>query len=94
MTQERRQVPRYRIESTIAVGRGTGRTVDLSSRGVYFETSEQLSKGDTVAIVFPFERTGPGASVKCTATVVRAEPRGELLGVAATYEPVAFSIPA
>jgi len=94
VTQERRQVPRYRIESTIAVGQGMGRTVDLSSRGVYFETSEQLSPGDTVSVVFPFERTGPGASVKCTALVVRVEPRGELFGVAATYEPVAFSIPA
>ena len=94
MTQERRQVPRYRIESTIAVGQGMGRTVDLSSRGVYFETSERLNPGDTVPIVFPFERTDPGASVKCTAIVVRVEPRGELFGVAATYEPVAFSVPA
>jgi hypothetical protein len=93
VTQERRQVPRYRIESTIAVGDGIGRTLNLSSRGVYFETSERLVPGDTIAIVFPFERTGPGASVKCTASVVRVESRSDRLGVAATYEPVAFSVP-
>ena len=93
MTQERRLVPRYRIESTIAAGRGIGRTLDLSSRGVCFETSERFAPGDAVAIVFPFERTGPGASVKCTATVVRVEPRGDLFLVAATYEPVSFSVP-
>jgi hypothetical protein len=43
--------------------------------------------------VFPFERTGPGASVRCTASVVRVEPHGDLFRVAATYEPVAFSVP-
>ena len=59
VTQERRLVPRYRIESTIAVGKGIGRTLDLSSRGVCFETTERLEPGETVAIVFPFERTGP-----------------------------------
>jgi hypothetical protein len=94
VNQERRQMPRYRIESTIAVGNGVGRTLDLSSRGVYFETSERLSPGDTVPIVFPFEQTGKGASVKCSAHVVRVEPRDDLLGVAATYEPVAFSVSA
>ena len=93
MTQERRLVPRYRIESTIAVGKGIGRTLDLSSRGVCFETTERLEPGETVAIVFPFERTGPGASVRCTASVVRVEPHGDLFRVAATYEPVAFSVP-
>lgn len=94
MTQERRQMPRYRIESTIAVGNGVGRTLDLSSRGVFFETSERFGVGDQIAIVFPFEQTGKGASVKCSAYVVRVEPRGELLGVGATYEPVAFSVSA
>lgn len=93
MTDERRHMPRYRIDSRIAVGSGIGRTIDLSSRGVFFETGEPLAPGDQVAIVFPFEQTSPGASVKCTASVVRVVERGQLLGVAATYEPVAFSVP-
>ena len=94
MTEERRHMPRYRIDSRIAVGNGIGRTINLSSRGVYFETAEALNPGDQVAIVFPFEQTGPGASVRCNAYVVRVEKRGQLNGVAATYEPVAFSVPA
>lgn len=94
MTQERRQMPRYRIESTIAVGNGVGRTIDLSSKGVYFETAERLEPGAEIPIVFPFEQTARGASVKCSAYVVRVEPRGELFGIAATYEPVAFSVSA
>jgi hypothetical protein len=94
VTEERRQMPRYRIDSTIAVGNGVGRTIDLSSRGVYFETAETLKPGDQVTIVFPFEQTGPNASVRCSAHVVRVEKRGPLNGVAATYEPVAFTVPA
>ena len=94
MTEERRQMPRYRIDSKIAVGNGIGRTINLSSRGVYFETAEPLKPGDQVTIVFPFEQTGPGASVRCIASIVRVEKRGQLNGVAATYEPVAFSVSA
>jgi hypothetical protein len=87
-------MPRYRIESTIAVERGIGRTLNLSSKGVFFETILRLMPGDIFAIVFPFEQTGPGASVRCSARVVRVEERGDLIGVGATYEPVAFSVPA
>ena len=94
VTQERRQMPRYRIESTIAVEGGTGRTLNLSSKGVFFKTSQRFSPGDVIVIVFPFEQTGRGASVRCSARVVRVEPDGDSFGVAATYEPVAFSVPA
>ena len=94
MTHERRQMPRYRIESAIAVEQGIGTTLDLSSRGVFFETTLPLKEGDAVALVFPFEQSGNGASVRCSARVVRVEAHGERFRVAATYEPVAFSVPA
>jgi hypothetical protein len=80
------------MDSTIAVNDGTGRTIDISATSVYFETDRRFTPGDQVAIVFPLERTGPGASVRCAAQIVRIEPRGEGFGVAATYEPVAFSV--
>lgn len=92
MTQERRRAPRYRIEATITVDDAKGRTIDLSSNGVLFETAQKFVTGDRVALVFPFERSDPGASVNCSAEVVRVEPRGALFGVAATYEPVSFSV--
>ena len=92
MIQERRRAPRYPIDATIAVDDGTGRAIDLSSISVYFETGQSFTPGDSVFLVFPLERTGPGATVKCAARIVRTEPRGEMFGVAAVYEPVSFSV--
>jgi hypothetical protein len=92
--QERRRMPRYRIDATIAVDDGTGRTIDLSSNSVYFETARTLTPGDEVALVFPLEHTGPASCVRCTGRVVRVDPRGDAVGVAATYEAVAFSVSA
>jgi hypothetical protein len=94
VTQERRGRPRYRLDAAIAVGDGTGRTIDLSSNSVYFETSRRFVPGEEVALIFPFEYSVPGAAVRCTAQVVRIDPRGDLFGIAATYEPVAFSVSA
>jgi hypothetical protein len=92
LNQERRRAPRYRVDATIAVDGGTCRAIDLSANSVYFETGRRFMAGDAVSLVFPLERTGPGATVKCAATVVRVEPRGEMFGVAAVYEPVSFSV--
>lgn len=92
MFQERRRAPRYRMDSTISVNGETGRTIDVSATSVYFESRHRFTPGQQVAIVFPLERTGPGASVRCAAEIVRVEMRGELFGIAATYEPVAFSV--
>ena len=94
MTQERRRTPRYRIDTAIAVDEGTARTVDLSSNSVYFESARAMSPGDEVSLVFPFEHAGPHASVKCKARVIRVDVRGDLFGIAAVYEPVAFSVSA
>lgn len=92
MIQERRRAPRYRLDATIAVGEGTGRTIDLSSNSVYFESVEPFAPGDYVPLVFPLEARGNGGRVQCTARVVRVDPRGELFGIAATYEPITFSV--
>lgn len=80
------------MDSTISIDGGTGRTLDVSATSVYFESRQRFTPGEQIAIVFPLERTGPGASVRCAAQIVRVETRGELFGVAATYEPVAFSV--
>jgi len=90
--QERRRTPRYRLDATIAVAAGTGRTIDLSSNSVYFESVEPFTPGDEVPLVFPLDNSGTGDKVQCTARVVRVDPRGQLFGIAATYEPVTFSL--
>ncbi len=90
MIKERRGAPRYRIDAEIAVGEGTGRTIDLSSNSVYFEAVGHFAPGEQLELVFPFEHGSRGASVRCLARVVRVDPRGECFGIAATYEPVDF----
>lgn len=92
MNQERRHTPRYRLDATIAVAAGTGRTIDLSSNSVYFESVQPFAPGDEVPLIFPLENGGNGAKVQCTGRVVRVDPRGQLFGIAATYEPVVFSV--
>jgi len=90
--QERRATPRYRLDATIAVAEGTGRTIDLSSNSVYFESVEPFAPGDQVAMVFPLENGGSGAQVHCTGRIVRVDLRGDMFGIAATYEPVIFNV--
>lgn len=93
--QERRRAPRYRLDAAIDVGGDTGRTVNVSSNGVYFEISHPFAPGAPLALIFPFEHAGSGASVSCAAEVVRVDDRGDgTYGVAATYEPIAFTVPA
>lgn len=92
MIQERRRTPRYRLDAEIAVSDGIGRTIDLSANGVYFESSIAFAPGQEVALVFPFEHVARGTSVHCSARIVRVERRGDGFGIAATYEPVSFSV--
>lgn len=93
--QERRRAPRYRLDAAIDVGGDTGRTVNVSSNGVYFEIAHPFAPGAPLALIFPFEHAGSGASVSCAAEVVRVDDRGDgRYGVAATYEPIAFTVPA
>jgi len=91
--QERRLMPRYRIDAAIRINDGLGCTINLSANGVFFETPRPFAPGDHVALVFPFEHSGSGTVVTCDAEVVRVESRGNFFGVAATYEPVAVSVP-
>lgn len=86
-------MPRYRLDAEIEVNEGHGRTIDLSANSVYFETSQTFAPGARLALVFPFDRVAQGTAVRCDATVVRVDARGHIFGVAATYEPVSFSVP-
>jgi PilZ domain len=92
--QERRRVPRYRLDADIAVNGGHGRTIDLSANSVYFESATAFAPGAEVVLVFPFEHVARGTSVHCSARVVRVDRRGDAFGIAATYEPVSFTVSA
>lgn len=85
-------MPRYRLDATIAVAEGTGRLIDISANSVYFESVEPFAPGDDVPLVFPLEAGARGGQVHCTGRIVRVDPRGEMFGIAATYEPVIFNV--
>ena len=93
-TRERRRAARYRIDAAIKVEDQTALAIDLSVRGVFFETARPFDVGQAVELVLPYEHAEPWGSIDCTARIVRVERRGLFYGVAAMYEPVAFTIPA
>jgi hypothetical protein len=88
--RERRRMPRYRLDSGIAVDDSAGRSIDLSGTGMFFEATRAFAVGDQVTLTFPFQHAGPRTVVTCRAEVVRVEPQGTRFVVAVTYEPVAF----
>lgn len=92
MTHERRMVPRYRLDAEIEVDGHRGRTIDISSHCVRFETSRPYVPGDEVTLVVPLQQMAPAATVECSGRIVRVDGRGPVFGVVATYEPVAFNV--
>jgi hypothetical protein len=93
LIHERRRLPRYRLDAEISVNDRLGRAVDISSSGVFFESPVSFTPGEEVVLIFPFQESGPDTRVECRAQVLRVEPRGTRFGVAATYEPTAFTVP-
>lgn len=91
MLPERRRARRYPVSLEFAVEGGIGRTVNISSLGIYFETDRLVPAGFSFRLVLPFEYAIPGgACVVCDARVVRVEQRPGRLGVAATCEAIGF----
>ena len=92
MLPERRRDRRYPVTLEFAIEGGIGRTVNISSLGIYFETDRPVPAGLSFRLVLPFEYAVPGgASVVWDARVVRVEQRpGRPLGVAATCEAIGF----
>jgi hypothetical protein len=85
-------MPRYRLDTDIAVDGFTGRTLDMSGCGILFEIARPFTPGDQAAVVLSLAHTAPATSVTCTARVVRVEPRGEAFAVAVMYELVGVDV--
>jgi len=89
---DRRNGSRFPIELPVELDHGTGRTRDLGSSGVYFETQEPFVPGAPLRLIVLLERAaflvseGATASplrLECEGYVVRVERREGRLGVAA-----------
>jgi PilZ domain len=86
-TSERRHARRYRVALPVELdGLGTGRTRDVSTTGVFFETDETLMPGAAIKYALVLDHSEPDAPLRvlCDGDVVRVERRDEYLGVAAT----------
>ena len=90
---ERRRARRYRLALPIELqALGDGRTRDLSTTGVFFETGESLVPGSSIkfSVLLELAEPGPPLRLVCEGDVVRVERRDERLGVAATISAFQF----
>jgi PilZ domain len=90
---ERRRARRYRVAVPVELeGVERGLTRDISTSGVFFETTEALVRGAPLTFSLFLEQTdlsGP-VWVVCTGQVVRVDRRPDGVGVAATIESFRF----
>jgi Tfp pilus assembly protein PilZ len=75
---ERRIGKRYTFALPLQLKNGTGTTCDISTSGIFFETENAHSIGDTIRLFLNFEN----ATVQCEARVVKVESRNGQFGVA------------
>lgn len=89
---DRRRAPRLAIELPVELDQGTGRTRDMSTTGVYFETPRPPAPGASIrlslmladAAVFVGEQPAPAPlRLECEGRIVRVEHREGTVGVAA-----------
>jgi hypothetical protein len=73
----------------VELAQGTGVTRNVSVSGVYFVTNAwRVVPGQPLDFTLVLDDLGTLAPwrLRCTGTVLRVEPRGEIVGVAATIE--------
>ena len=90
---EKRQAERFRITVPVRLKEGRGITRDISTGGVFFETSERsfsVGASVTLALLFGSARKAP-LEVACEGQVRRVEAREEQVGVAVAFTRYAFN---
>jgi Tfp pilus assembly protein PilZ len=65
---------------------GIGTTCDISTSGIFFETENTYSIGETIRLFLNFEHE----TLQCEARVVRVEPRNGQFGVAVELKSYVF----
>ena len=81
--REQRRSDRFDSDLEVAIAGAAGRTHNVSARGVYLETDAQQQVGSLVDIAVEFTLYGRRHRLLCEGKVVRVEPRGGRVGVAA-----------
>lgn len=84
--QGRRHEERFLLEVPVMLESSIGLSRDISSSGIYFVTDQPMTPGGAVTFSLKLDHIRPGKPVQldCLGRVLRVEPAGEKLGVAAS----------
>lgn len=81
--REQRRADRFDTDMPVHVAGSVGQAHNVSAQGIYFETEIRQEPGSLVDITLEYTLYGRRQRLLCEGKVVRVEPRGERLGVAA-----------
>jgi len=80
---DQRRSDRFATGLPVCVDGAPGETRNVSARGIYFETVAEQRVGSLVNISVEYTLQGRRQRLLCEGKVVRVEPRGDRIGVAA-----------
>ncbi len=80
---DRRQAQRHRLAVPVKLGDGHAITRDISAAGVFFETEQSMTRGQSIALSLIFEHVP--VRLHCQGEVVRVEPGERTMGVGAMF---------
>lgn len=97
--REQRAADRFQAHMPVHTEHGPGTTRDISAQGVYFETDVEPREGALVNFSIEYHLHGRRHRLLCEGKVVRVEPHGSRIGVAARlvapfFEGVETAVPA
>ena len=81
--QDQRSAPRFDVRQPVVVGSAWAEATNLSESGIFFETHLPVEVGSVVDVRVDFTSGGRKHHLQCEGRVVRVEPRGLRMGVAA-----------
>lgn len=80
--KEKRKDHRVRSALPVSVNKASGTMRDISASGAYFWVSGTYAIGDSISFSVGLNPDKSRIEWKCEGTVVRVEPRGNVVGVA------------
>lgn len=88
---EQRSATRYPVQWPVEFDQGAGRTLDMSTTGILFETGQALPRGSSLQLDVLLPSIGDAVRrLRCLGSVVRVEPRGESWGIGLQLQETAF----
>jgi hypothetical protein len=80
---DQRSAVRFEASLPVALGGARGETHNISAHGIYFETDVQQRVGQLLNFSLEYTLHGRTHRLLCEGKVVRVEPQGRRVGVAA-----------